>query len=107
VQFLSLSTRRSDRFSDAEFASLVDAEIERARELYADGFIRQIWHRGDRPGACILIEADSLEQARARLQTLPLIRAGMLDVSIVPLMPYAGFRPVQAGLQPVAGEDDA
>jgi muconolactone delta-isomerase len=107
VQFLSLSTRRSDRFSDAEFASLVDAEIERARELYADGFIRQIWHRGDRPGACILIEADSLEQARARLQTLPLIRAGMLDVSIVPLMPYAGFRPVQSGLQPVADEDDA
>lgn len=107
VQFLSLSTRRGDRFSDAEFAALLDAEIERARELYADGFIRQIWHRGDRPGACILIEADTLEQARAHLHTLPLIRAGMLDVSIVPLMPYAGFTLVHGGLQPVASEDDA
>jgi muconolactone delta-isomerase len=107
MQFLSLSTRRSDRFSDAEFAALVEAEIARARELYADGFIRQIWHRGDRPGACILIEADSLEQARARLQTLPLIRAGMLDVSIVPLVPYAGFSPGNGHLQPVTTDDEA
>jgi muconolactone delta-isomerase len=107
MQFLSLSTRRGDRFSEAEFSALVDAEIARARELYADGFIRQIWHRGDRPGACILIEADSIEQARARLQTLPLIRAGMLDVSIVPLVPYAGFSPGNGHLQPVATDDEA
>jgi muconolactone delta-isomerase len=91
MQFLSLSRRRADRFSDAEFAALVDAEVAQARTLYADGFIRQIWHRGDIPGACILIEADSLEQASARLHTLPMVRAGMLDVSIVPLVPYAGF----------------
>ena len=107
MQFLSLSTRRADRFSEAEFAALVDAEIARARELYADGFIRQIWHRGDRPGACILLEADSIEQARARLQTLPLIRAGMLDVSIVPLGPYAGFSPGNGHLPPVTTDDEA
>ena len=107
MQFLSLSIRRSDRFSDAEFAALVDAEIARARELYADGFIRQIWHRGDRPGACILLEADSIEQARARLQTLPLIRAGMLEVAIVPLVPYAGFSPGNGALQPVTEDDEA
>jgi muconolactone delta-isomerase len=93
MQFLSLSRRRADRFSDAEFAALVDAEIAQARALYADGFIRQIWHRSDVPGACILLEADSLEQAGARLHTLPMIRAGMLEVSIVPLVPYAGFSP--------------
>ncbi len=91
MQFLSLSTRRTDRFSEAEFAQLADAEASRARELYAAGVIRQIWHRGDRPGACMVLEADSLDDARARLHTLPLIRAGMLEVSIVPLVPYAGF----------------
>jgi muconolactone delta-isomerase len=94
MQFLSLSCRRADHFSDAEFAALVDVEIAQARALYADGFIRQIWHRGDMPGACILLEADSLEQARARLHTLPMVRAGMLEISIVPLVPYAGFCPV-------------
>jgi muconolactone delta-isomerase len=91
MQYLSLSHRRCDRFSDAEFAALVEAEIAQARRLYGDGFIRQIWHRGDVPGACILLEADSLEQAKERLHTLPLVRAGMLDVSIVPLVPYTGF----------------
>lgn len=100
MQFLSLSTRRTDRFSDDAFGELADAEASRARELYAAGFIRQIWYRADLPGACMLLEADSLDEARARLSTLPLIRAGMLEVSIVPLVPYAGFttgpRPFQA-----------
>jgi muconolactone delta-isomerase len=102
VQFLSLSARRTDRFSERQFAELVDAEASRARELYAAGFIRQIWHRGDVPGACMVLEADSLEEARARLSTLPLIRAGMLDVSIVPLEPYAGFIAGPRPLPPVA-----
>jgi muconolactone delta-isomerase len=93
VQYLSLSRRRCDRFSDAEFAALVDAEIAQARMLYADGFIRQIWHRADGLGACMLLEADSLDHANERLHTLPLVRAGMLDVTIVPLVPYAGFCP--------------
>jgi muconolactone delta-isomerase len=107
VQFLSLSTRRTDRFSDSEFAELVDAEASRARELYAAGFIRQIWHRGDLPGACMVLEADSLDDARARLSTLPLIRAGMLDVSIVPLAPYAGFIAGPRPPQPVTTVRDA
>jgi muconolactone delta-isomerase len=93
MQFLSISRRRGDRFTEAEFAALVDAEVAQARALYADGFIRQIWHRADIAGACILLEADSLEHARARLHTLPMVRTGMLEVSIVPLVPYAGFCP--------------
>jgi muconolactone delta-isomerase len=91
MQFLSVSVRRLDRFADAEFEALVEAEARRARELYAEGFIRQIWRRSDQPGACILWEADSAEQVGDQLQTLPFIRAGMLEVSIVPLLPYAGF----------------
>lgn len=91
MQFLSVSVRRLDRFADAEFEVLVEAEARRARELYAEGFIRQIWRRSDQPGACILWEADSAEQVGDQLQTLPFIRAGMLEVSIFPLLPYAGF----------------
>ena len=107
MQFLSLSTRRTDRFSEAEFAELVDAEASRARELYAAGFIRQIWYRADLPGACMVLEADSLDEAHARLSTLPLIRAGMLEVSIVPLVPYSGFTTGPRPLQPATTERDA
>jgi muconolactone delta-isomerase len=107
MQFLSLSIRRTDRFSEAAFAELMAAEAMRARELYAAGFIRQIWHRGDLPGACMVLEADSLDEAHDRLCTLPLIRAGMLDVSIVPLVPYAGFTVGPGSLLAVTVERDA
>jgi muconolactone delta-isomerase len=93
MQFLTISKRRTERFTDAEFAARVDDEIAQARVLYADGFIRQIWHRCDIAGACILVEAESEAQARERLNTLPLVRAGMLEVTIIPLKPYAGFCP--------------
>lgn len=91
MQFMTLSRRRTEQFAEAEFAAKVAAEVARARVLYEQGFIRQIWHRRDMAGACILVEADSEEQARETLNTLPLVGAGMLEVSIVPLKPYAGF----------------
>lgn len=94
MQFMTLLRRVSERFSDADFAPLLDAEVERARALYADGFIRQIWHRADVGGACLLIEAGSEDAVRKTLATLPLVGAGMLEiVALVPLKPYGGFGP--------------
>jgi muconolactone delta-isomerase len=93
MQFLSVSRRRIEAFSDAEFAALVAAEVAQARVLYAQGVIRQIWHRSDAPGACMLLEADSGDQAREYLNTLPLMAAGMLELTIIPLRPYGGFCP--------------
>lgn len=95
MQFLTISHRRSE-FSDAEFATRLYAESEQARTLYSQGSIRQIWHRADLPGACILFEAESEEQVREKLNSLPLFRAGMLEVKIIPLRPYAGFGPRQS-----------
>jgi muconolactone delta-isomerase len=96
MQFMTLSRRRTEAFSDAEFATKIDAEAEQARSLYLEGFIRQIWHRGDQGGACILIEADTKEQVHHTLNTLPMVAAGMLEVvAVVPLNPYRGFGPRQ------------
>ena len=91
MQFMSVSRRRTEQFSDADFAARVDAEVAQARVLYAEGFIRHIWHRGDLAGACLLLEAESEAQAREKLNTLPLVGAGMLEVTIIPLKPYRGF----------------
>jgi muconolactone delta-isomerase len=93
MQFLAVSARRTERFTDAEFAALAEAEMAQARVLYGHGFLRQIWHRADVPGACMILEAESIEDVRARLGTLPFVRAGMLEMTIVPLKPYAGFAP--------------
>ena len=97
MQFLTFSRRRTEAFTAEDFAARGAAEWEQARPLYAQGYIRQIWRRADVPGACILLEADSEEHARELLGTLPLMQAGMLEVTVVPLAPYPGFGPQQHG----------
>jgi muconolactone delta-isomerase len=92
MQFLSISQRRKG-FAETEYASLAEQEMERARELYAEGWIRQIWHRADMPGACLLWEADGEEQIHERWETFPFARAGMTEMLLISLKPYGGFRP--------------
>jgi muconolactone delta-isomerase len=95
MQFLSVSRRKTDQFSPEAFRpELVERESNRGRELYTDGILRQIWFRGDVPGAIILWEAGSEAEVRAAVESLPLFRAGMLEIlMIVPLHPYPGFAP--------------
>jgi len=69
-------------------------ETARVRELYASGLLRQIWKRGDIPGAAILWEAAGEAEVRAALESLPIFEAGMLEIlAVVPLEPYPGFGP--------------
>lgn len=91
MQFVSISQLRSG-LSEADYAALVEGEIRQARILYAEGFIRQIWHRADVRGACLLWEADSEQRVRNMLQTFSFVQAGIVEISLVPLKPYAGFQ---------------
>jgi muconolactone delta-isomerase len=95
MQFLSLSRRRIDAFPPEAFTpELTARETQRVKELYAAGLLRQVWSRGDTPGASILWEAASEAEVRAALDSLPINQAGMLEVVyLVPLVPYSGFCP--------------
>ena len=95
MQFLTLSRRRTDVFPPEAFSpELVAHEGARVKELYAAGILRQIWMRGDMPGASILWEAESEAAVRAALDSLPIFKAGMLEIiALVPLKPYPGFGP--------------
>lgn len=93
MEFLAITRRRTERFSEAEFAGVLEDEAQTARTLYAEGVVRAINGRGDVPGAVLRIEAETLEAARAAVARLPLYRREMMDVEIVPLLPYRGFAP--------------
>jgi len=97
MQFISISRRRTDAFPPEAFTpELVGGEGQRVKELYAAGILRQVWKRADTPGAAILWEAASEAEARAAVESLPLFRAGMLEiVALVPLEPYPGFGPTK------------
>jgi len=97
MQFLSISRRRTDAFPPEAFTpELVAQEGQRVKELYAAGVLRQVWRRGDTPGAAILWEAANEAEVRGALESLPIFKAGMLEIAVLmPLAPYAGFGPAQ------------
>ncbi|HWA95147.1 MAG TPA: muconolactone Delta-isomerase family protein [Terracidiphilus sp.] len=93
MQFLSISRRKVDEFGPEAFTpELSAAEAQRVKELYAAGILRQVWLRGDAPGAAILWEGASEAEVRAALESLPIYKAGMLEIAaLMELKPYPGF----------------
>ena len=94
MQFLVVLRRRTEAFSAEQVSALLEPEAQAARGLYTEGALRQIWSRGDEPGAVELIEAADVEEVKRRLDMLPMYKRGMLVAQmIVPLVPYRGFAP--------------
>lgn len=91
MQFIVITRRRTEAFTDAQFAEQLSVEAQRARELYADGHFRTINSRGDVPGAVIVVEARDLDDASRLVGSLPLAKLEMMEVQIIPVRPYRGF----------------
>jgi hypothetical protein len=93
MQILVVIRRRTEAFSEEQFAALLEPEAEVLRTLYAEGIVRSAWSRADVLGACLMMEHESLEDAQTAFARLPLAAAGMLEVQFVPLRGYRGFGP--------------
>jgi muconolactone delta-isomerase len=94
AQFIALAQRNYDRFTEADFTPLLEGEAERARQLYAEGIFRTMWSRKDVPGAFIVIEAETQDEAEGAVMSLPLAANGMLEVEfVIAVGPYRGFGP--------------
>jgi muconolactone delta-isomerase len=92
MQFMTLFTRHPNKAKTPAPAELREAEFEKVRSLYADGLVRQIWLRGDAGGACMIVEAASIDEVSEKLSELPLVRAGFVQPPMIaPLKPYSGF----------------
>ncbi|HSA99048.1 MAG TPA: muconolactone Delta-isomerase family protein [Anaerolineales bacterium] len=67
------------------------AEARRVWELYQSGTIRELYFRGDRSEAVLILECADGNEARAVLASLPLVQAGLITFEVIPLIPYPGF----------------
>ena len=67
------------------------AEASRAWALQQAGVLRELYFRADWPGAVLVLECRDVDEARGVLATLPLVRAGLIDFDLIPLVPYPGF----------------
>ena len=93
MQVLAVVRRLTESFSEAQFAELLDAEAEAVRVLYGKGVVRAAWSREDVPGACLLLEAESVEAAREAMQAAPLFSNNMVEAQFLPIRGYRGFGP--------------
>jgi hypothetical protein len=78
--------------TSADFTpELKRAEAARVWELYQAGTFRELYFRQDYPCAVLILECADLAEATAILDTLPLVKAGLITFDLIPLGPYPGF----------------
>lgn len=64
------------------------AEAAKVWELYKSGVLREIYLQTEQPGAVLMLECASREEAIAVLDSLPMVKASALDFDIIPLGPF-------------------
>jgi muconolactone delta-isomerase len=74
-----------------QFHAHLKAEAARVWELYQAGVLREFYFRQDHTTAVLVMECAGVAEARAVLATMPLVRAGLIEFEIIPLVPYPGL----------------
>jgi hypothetical protein len=69
--------------------AMMSREVPATLKLYLDGKIEQHWFRQDKPSVVFLVNAESVDSARATLSTLPLTEAGIMTFDLMPVGPLA------------------
>lgn len=76
----------------ARFTRELSTEEARAVwELHQEGTIRELYFRADEPSAVLALECPDVAAAAAVLDTLPLVREGLIRFEMLPLRAYPGF----------------
>jgi hypothetical protein len=68
---------------------VMSREVPETLKHYLEGKIEQFWGRQDKPGVIFLLNADSIEQAKATIETLPLVTGGFAEYEYIPVGPLA------------------
>lgn len=74
-----------------QYQPYLKSEAARVWELYQNGYIRESYFHAHKHTAVFVLECGDLQEARALLQTLPLVEAGLITFDLLPLVPYDGF----------------
>ena len=91
MQILALS-RRLDGTTPQMLAALAADEARAALALVESGHVRSIHMCPERPGSMIVMECESLEEARALLGRLPMVAHGLISFDLSRMLPYTGFK---------------
>jgi uncharacterized protein YciI len=62
-------------------------EIEKSRALEREGVLLSAYRRSDGEGVVVILQVDSVEQARARTGELPFVKNGVLAFEFAEIAP--------------------
>ncbi|MBE2199347.1 MAG: superoxide dismutase [Anaerolinea sp.] len=74
-----------------QFEPHLKAEATRVWELYQAGVLRELYFRQGMHSAVLFLECVDAEEANEVLNTLPLVKKGLIAFDIIPLIAYPGF----------------
>lgn len=74
--------------TEDKLKALLPDEVRAVVNLYLAGKIRQWYFRQDRPGAILILDVGSMEEAERIIGSLPLTRSGLLAYDLIPIGPY-------------------
>ena len=83
----------SKESENADWSSETDtlkAEAHRVYDLYLDGCLREIYFTEEQD-AVLILECESTAKAIELLDTLPLVKRGLISFRVMQLMPYTGY----------------
>ena len=81
-----------------QIMNIMPAEIRATVKLYLDGKIRQWYSRGDGKGVIFLIDAKTVDEASAVIETLPLSQEHLMDHEYIPVGPLMPLTALIGGL---------
>ncbi|HLK64122.1 MAG TPA: hypothetical protein VKU19_11820 [Bryobacteraceae bacterium] len=70
-----------------EIMAVMPDEIRATVKLYLEGKIRQWYSRGDGKGVIVLLDAKTLEEARAIIDPMPISKLALVDHEYIPVGP--------------------
>ena len=80
-------------------------EVRDTVKLYLDGKIQQWFARGDGRGVVFILNAKSVDEAKAATDSLPLIKAGLASFEFMPLGPLTPLRYLMPTAPAQPGDD--
>ena len=84
--------KRKESIKPEQFAEYLDLEAELAIKLFKEEFIRELYSIKGGKGACMIVEAENEEEIKEKLSILPFVKNNYLDIEIIEVKPYRGFK---------------
>ncbi len=83
--------KESETVQPSDFKPHLKSEAQKLWELHQSDHVREMYFREDQKTAVLILECESIETANQILSQLPLVKKGLIQFELIPLIPYSGF----------------